>query len=445
MDHYRILWHRIIPISHFSCIFRAFFEDEFGVQITIFFLNLRLVLLLCYEDALNTSITTWCIFLQPRWQHRRHRRAARCARQLRYRQRRQASTCTADPRHSIIPSTCGPRIIRHNPLILNLPLRKIATELLTLLQPPLDVCCAHAAQAAVGRADLGFLALFASHFDDKGAALDGVHEDEAGLEVGVRGPRAQESNSAATLILVVFGVDVEEAGLADTAASGVRGDGVDVQDVESVAIVGLVEVVVYNVLVVVDASALALVVARVEGILQVADVEDVSGRQTLGHRSHLCIALVEFVVEEEVLLPRDVVDRALMDVLGARVRRPRDDRRRVARLIRNIIDGKCILIARVANITAVVSGVWAAVYQAFCVMYIPVTACTSGTGRVGRVSHVNENETSAAWKVSTDTDSLVAADGANGNGVVEFGVDDNVVCPAYGQVIPLVAQPPMAG
>ena len=75
-------------------------------------------------------------------------------------------------------------------------------------------------------------------------------------------------------------------------------------------VVGLVVVAVDDVLVVVDGSALPFEFAAVVRVLEVADVEDVRGGEPLGHWADLCVALVELVVDEEVLLVHFVVDNA---------------------------------------------------------------------------------------------------------------------------------------
>lgn len=118
-------------------------------------------------------------------------------------------------------------------------------------------------------------ALLAGHFDDERTTLNGVDEDEAGLKLGVGRPGAEESNGSTALVLVIFGVDVEEARLAHAGASGVVLDGGDVDDVEAVAVVGLIKVAVDDVLVVVNGAGLSSVVSGVYGLLKRANVEDV--------------------------------------------------------------------------------------------------------------------------------------------------------------------------
>lgn len=171
-------------------------------------------------------------------------------------------------------------------------------------------------------------------------------------------PGAEEGYGAAALVLVVFWVDVEEAGLADAASAWILGDGASVPYVETVAVVGLVEVAVNHVLVVVDGTGSASEVATVEGVLQVADVEDVGGWQTLsGRQWSICITLIELVVEEDVLLPCVVVHDTLVSILDTRVSGARDDVRDVAGLVSDIVDGERVLVVAVANISAVVTSI----------------------------------------------------------------------------------------
>ena len=77
------------------------------------------------------------------------------------------------------------------------------------------------------------------HLGKEGAALDGVDEHEAGLDHGVSGPAADHLGLTPTRELVVFGVDVEISTLADAVAGGVLGDGRDVVDARTGAVVGL--------------------------------------------------------------------------------------------------------------------------------------------------------------------------------------------------------------
>lgn len=228
-------------------------------------------------------------------------------------------------------------------------------EVLASLQASLNGARAHGSQAAVRLAHSGLRALLGCHLHDERAALNGVHEDESRLEACVRGPRTQERDCAAALKLVVFGVNVEEASLADIVTTGVLGDAADIQDIEAITVVGLVVVAVEDVLVVIDGAAGALVVAGVVRVFEIADVDDVGSGKTLGHGTNFGVALVELVVEEDVLLPCSVVDDSLMDVLRARVGEDGNDVRDIADLVSDIVDGKRVFVVAVADIPSIVA------------------------------------------------------------------------------------------
>lgn len=217
-------------------------------------------------------------------------------------------------------------------------------KLPTGLQPSLNTARAQRRQARVALAHGGLGAFFGGHFDNEGASLDGVDEDETRGELGVGVPGAEESDGAAAFVLVIFRVDVEEAGFADGAAGGVFSDGASVPDVEAVAVVGLVEVAVYHVLIVIDGASSAGEVAAVEGIFEIADVEDVCRWETLGHGAYVGVSLVEFVVEEEIFLPSAVVDSALMGVLNAGVSGLADDCGLVASFVGDIVNSEGVLV-----------------------------------------------------------------------------------------------------
>jgi len=75
----------------------------------------------------------------------------------------------------------------------------------------------------------------------------------------------------------------------------------------------------------------------------------------LGHGTNFGVALVELVVEEDVLLPCSVVDDSLMDVLRARVGEDGNDVRDIADLVSDIVDGKRVFVVAVADIPSIVA------------------------------------------------------------------------------------------
>jgi hypothetical protein len=227
-------------------------------------------------------------------------------------------------------------------------------------------------QAVVRVANRWLGTLLGGHLDDKAASLNGVDEDEPRLEVRVRRPGTKEGNGSATLVLVILGVDIEKACLTDAGTRRVFGDTADVEHVQAVTVVGLVQVVVDNVLVVVDGSSLASIVSSVLGVLEVANVENVGGGETLGHRTNLGITLIELIVHEEILLPCLVVYNTLVNVLSAREVCNGNNVAEIPLLVGHIVDGQRIFIVAVTDILSVVSLVWTPVHKTFSIMNVPV-------------------------------------------------------------------------
>jgi hypothetical protein len=56
-------------------------------------------------------------------------------------------------------------------------------------------------------------------------------------------------------------------------------------------------------------------------------------------------------------------------------------------------------------------------------MYVSITSCATRTPRIGRVGHVEVDQTTAAGKIVSHSDGLVAAHRSNGYGVVLLLVD----------------------
>lgn len=69
------------------------------------------------------------------------------------------------------------------------------------------------------------------------ALLNGVDQNVARLEASIARPAAQELEDTAALSIVILTVNVEPANLVNAAAVGLRGDGGDVEDGETGAIV----------------------------------------------------------------------------------------------------------------------------------------------------------------------------------------------------------------
>lgn len=126
--------------------------------------------------------------------------------------------------------------------------------------------------------------------------------------------------------------------------------------------------------------------------------------------SNTSISLIELIVEEQILLPGRIVDDTLVNILGTRERGDADDGALVANLVGDVVDGEGVLVVAVANILAVVALVGTAVDETLGVVNIAVLGSASRASDVGGVANVEENQSSAAGKVVSDTDSLVSTD-----------------------------------
>src|SRR5687768_3583016 len=168
----------------------------------------------------------------------RHRGPGSSPGELRHRVGGNASASTADPLNGlaapVLVAALG-SVLREETLVVVEADGEVTAEVGRLLETAGDVVGTESTETVVGVANRRLGARGGSHLDDESTTLDGMHHDEAGLEHGIRGPRAKESDGTATLLLVIFGVDVEEAGLADAVTRGILGDGADVPNVEAIA------------------------------------------------------------------------------------------------------------------------------------------------------------------------------------------------------------------
>lgn len=186
---------------------------------------------------------------------------------------RQAVASRADTGDDVVTASVT-SIGRHDGDISDESLGKLAAELLGLLQTARDAVSPHGAQAVVGRAGVGLARVAFGHLDEEDTTLDGVDQDQAGLEAGVRVPRADEVNNATAEEVVVLGVGVEVGNLADTLAGRVLGHRGNVVNAHAGAVVGLVDQVAENILVVVNAAVGSLVETGLLGSLEVTNVPD---------------------------------------------------------------------------------------------------------------------------------------------------------------------------
>ena len=265
-----------------------------------------------------------------------------------------------------------------------------------------------------------------------------MNEDKARLELSIRVPRTEECHCATAFQFVVFWVNVKPACFANATPRWILGNGADVPDIQAIAIVGLVKIVAYDVLIVIDRPLSTCEVASVEWVLQIPNVEDMCRRQTFCHWADISIALVEFVVEEEVLLPGVVVYDTLMDILGSWERCPGDDVGHIASLVSDIVDCDSVLVVSIADISSIVARVWTSVDHTFCIVNVAIASSTTGRGNIVRVTQVQEDQASPAWEIrSTHTNGLVTANRATRDGVVELFVHNDIVRSTYWQSVPV--------
>lgn len=209
-------------------------------------------------------------------------------------------------------------ILRQNLDIFLGPSKEGMTEINRLLKATLNVVSTEGTEAVVGAA-LGSLGtLLACELDNKGATFDGVDEDVTRLEVGIAGPGADEGGKTVADFSVILGVNVDEGGLANIASSGVLGDRAGVENAETSTVIGLVDEVIDNVLVVIDGLDLGLVETGLLGVLEVADIPNIGDRESVFGGS-VPTDLIKLVIEDEEFLVVDVNNGALVGVAGTLV------------------------------------------------------------------------------------------------------------------------------
>ncbi|TKW55171.1 hypothetical protein CTA1_11976 [Colletotrichum tanaceti] len=259
--------------------------------------------------------------------------------------------------------------------------------------------------------------------DNPHAALDGVDDDEAALEVGVVAPGARVVVGAAARLAVVLRVDVKVGDLPDARGRRVPADGRDVEHAQARAVVALVREPAVDELVVVDAADGALEEARLPRPLQRPDVPEVRHGEPVGRRARL-VALVDLVVQHEEVLPVGVEDPALNEARGDAC--PDSHRQGV-------------LVVPVADVAAPVLHVGPTVHNALGVVDVAVAGGAPQVQGVRDVGEVEELQARVAGQVA-------ARLGADGHGVAPLLVDDDVVAAAERQRLgPVRRQVPLVG
>lgn len=155
--------------------------------------------------------------------------------------------------------------------------------------------------AARMRAILDLGAALSSQLNNKGTTLDGVDKDVTGLEVSIRRPGTDKGGSSSTRKIVVLGINVEPRSLANLGSRRILGNGTAVEDSETSTVVGLVDVVFDDILVVVDKLGGMLEVASLLGVLEIANVPDEGNGETVSSRA-VAVLLVKLIVKDKELL-----------------------------------------------------------------------------------------------------------------------------------------------
>ena len=143
----------------------------------------------------------------------------------------------------------------------------------------------------------------------------------------------------------------------------------------------------------------------------------------------VALLLVEFVVEEHVLVPVALCPPALVAVRGAGVGEAGEDfRGRVAVFLGGVVDGEGIFVVADADVAAAETAVRAVVGYALRVVDVAVLAGAAGGGGLGGVREVDVLEAGGAG--------LVARLRADGEDVLVVPVDDDVVGTSDGELVP---------
>lgn len=263
------------------------------------------------------------------------------------------------------------------------------------------------------------LALDIGLLDNKDTTVNGVDDNVTRFKgVGRPGTSVPESVTAAGLD-IIRRVDIEVGNLLDLGAVRELGDAGDVKDTETSLVVGLVVKTVVDVLVVVDRAGGSLVVAGDDGLLKVLDVPNVGHGETIlggtvdSSAVGVDLALVKLIVHDDVSLPVGVENPTLMGVGSSDVGCARDDGTGVTEtlLVGDVVDGQCVLVVTVADVTAVVLLVRSTVDNALSVVSVAVLAVATLDVRLGGVVHVDEHGSTSTGVVATGTTASTAGDG----------------------------------
>ena len=204
---------------------------------------------------------------------------------------------------------------------------------------------AKGSEAVVSIASLSALGECLGSLGDECTTLDGVDEDVARLEVWVVRPGSGVLHDTATWDHVVLGVDVDVGNFADVGTLAVGWDRGDIVDAETGSVVGLVDVVTDNVLVVIDGVSGSLVDTGLLGCLERGDIPNVGDWVSISGWA-TTVGLISLIIQDDVLLPLLVEDFTLVSVVSSSVCGTGDDLD--VGLVSNVEDGESIFVVTIA-------------------------------------------------------------------------------------------------
>lgn len=260
----------------------------------------------------------------------------------------------------------------------------------------------------------------ASVLQGEHTALNTVDKNVSALEPGVNGPGTVEGRLATGG--VILGVNIKKAQLLELGTSGVGGDGGNVDNAQTRAVIGLVGDAVHDILVVVDGLDGALVQAAELGLGQVRNVDNVGGGVLVSGGAVL-VALILFVVQQQVLHVL-VGNPALVGIRGTLVGGARN--LLGAGAVRNVDNSESVLVVVEADLTALVLFVRAGVNNTLSVVHIAVVADAASLCRVARVRDIKHPEAGVAPVIVLSADRKDGVGGFMSNDVVaatEFVVE----------------------
>jgi hypothetical protein len=260
--------------------------------------------------------------------------------------------------------------------------------------------------------------------NNESTPLNSVDEDVSRLEVSIRRPSSDKSNSTTTGKSIILGVDVKPSGFVDTSTGRVLRNGAAIEDAETSAVVGLVDVVVDDVLVVIDGLGGVLENTGLLRVLKITDVPDESNGVTVRARA-LTITLIEFVVQDEEFLVLSVENPALMSVRSTLVRDLGDDVGDIS-LVSDIVDSQSIFVISVADITALVALIRTTINKTLRIVDVSIALGAPKRLRVRGISKIEKVK-------SRETIGVSARLSTNSNTILQLLIDNNIVSPTNRQ------------